>query len=78
MGTVNDLWSTSTCSTSYPVCLLYVYVYEQDYSKAQKEGKKVETPSFEKAQEEIAENSGMAALLGGAGGKSKGKSHSVL
>ena len=55
-----------------------MYVYEQDYSKAQKEGKKVETPSFEKAQEEIAENSGMAALLGGAGGKSKGKPHPVL
>lgn len=50
---------------------LYVFHSPQDYAKAQKDGKKIDTPSFEQAQEEIAENSGMAALLGGAGGKSK-------
>ena len=48
---------------------LYVFHHPQDEAKLVKEGKKSETPTFEMAQDEIAEKSGLVSTEG----KSKGK-----
>ena len=50
---------------------IFVFHSPSDYAKQQKEGKEVATPTYDSAQEEIAEVSGLKALFGS--GKPEGK-----
>ncbi|XP_064614056.1 kinesin-like protein KIF28P [Liolophura sinensis] len=50
---------------------LYVFHHPADEAQKLKAGQKVDTPTFDLAQEEIAESAGFANLLGHEGGKSK-------
>lgn len=52
---------------------LYVFHNPADEARQLKAGQKVITPTFDSAQEEIAESAGFGDLLGNESGKSKGR-----
>ena len=57
---------------------LYVFHHPKDYAAQQKKGQTVPQPTFDSAQEEIAENSGLKALMGGLqNDEGKGRSRKV-
>jgi len=47
------------CRVSFGPNHLYVFHSPQDYAKAMASGDKIETPTFDTAQEEIAKQSGL-------------------
>ncbi|KAK6165825.1 hypothetical protein SNE40_022663 [Patella caerulea] len=51
--------------------LLFAFHHPQELEKQVKEGIKIETPTYDSAQEEIAQKSGLMKDIGGADGKSK-------
>ena len=53
--------------------LLFVLHHPLDLTKQQKNKKVTDEPTFDTAQQEIAQKSGIAALAGGGAGKPKGE-----
>ena len=63
--------SICTVRVSFGPNHLYVFHHPQDLAKKMNAGEKIETPTFDTAQEEIAKSSG---LMTSGDGKSKGMS----
>lgn len=67
---ISKAFSVDLSRVSFGPNHLFVFHHPQDLAKKVNAGEKVETPTFDTAQEEIAKSSG---LMGAAEGKSKGK-----